>query len=335
MDAVGGGGVSSEEFPTNVDWQDFLKHANQFTAVKYEQVIVEYALYCSTNKKVLTCPLSVKMFLSHCHNTPKICKRDNKRYEHVVGQMYPQLTAELYSKLSAIKKYFECFNLKDPSESAPSIKINLAMWIKDDPKARQSPPFEDEEVEDFIAYAENSYENIIAKVAVLIYLHCAGRKGELNDITWENMKKVDYKDSSLWLITYHKEKQGGRPELSQSLLGDEISNLVFNLYANCFKEEEKVGKFFRKLMWDNKKGTLRATKMHIGKSTLSEYPRTIAHWHGKDNAAMFTNHSVRRTAATRMAENGATVIEIQVAGGWKSEKVAKSYINKSMKMKVR
>ena len=49
---------------------------------------------------------------------------------------------------------------------------------------------------------------------------------------------------------------------------------------------------------------------------------------------MFTNHSVRRTAATRMAENGATIIEIQVAGGWKSEKVAKSYINKSMKMKV-
>ena len=86
---------SSEEFPTNVDWQDFLKHANQLTAVKYEQVIVEYALYCSTNEKVLTCPLSVKMFLSHCHNTPKICKRDNKRYEHVVGQMYPQLTAEL------------------------------------------------------------------------------------------------------------------------------------------------------------------------------------------------------------------------------------------------
>ncbi len=164
---------SSEEFPTNVDWQDFLKHANQFTAVKYEQVMLYTALPI---KKVLTCPLSVKMFLSHCHNTPKICKRDNKRYEHVVGQMYPQLTAELYSKLSAIKKYFECFNLKDPSESAPSIKINLAMWIKDDPKARQSPPFEDEEVKDFIAYAEIHMRILLPKLLSLFTFIVRGVK---------------------------------------------------------------------------------------------------------------------------------------------------------------
>ena len=45
-------------------------------------------------------------------------------------------------------------------------------------------------------------------------------------------------------------------------------------------------------------------------------------------------HIYRRTAATRMAENGATILDIQIAGGWKSEKIARRYVESSNKTKV-
>ena len=45
-------------------------------------------------------------------------------------------------------------------------------------------------------------------------------------------------------------------------------------------------------------------------------------------------HSFRRTTASKMAENGATILEIMFAGSWKSEKVARTYVEKSFRTKV-
>ena len=46
-------------------------------------------------------------------------------------------------------------------------------------------------------------------------------------------------------------------------------------------------------------------------------------------------HSFRRTtAASKMAENGATILEIMLAGGWKSDKIARTYVEKSLRTKV-
>jgi hypothetical protein len=61
----------------------------------------------------------------------------------------------------------------------PTIKTSLGLWVKSDPLSQQAPVFEDDEPEEFIAYAENSAENLIAKASALLYLSCAGRKGEL------------------------------------------------------------------------------------------------------------------------------------------------------------
>ncbi len=35
-----------------------------------------------------------------------------------------------------------------------------------------------------------------------------------------------------------------------------------------------------------------------------------------------------------MAENGATILEIMLAGGWKSDKIARTYVEKSMRTNV-
>jgi len=76
------------------------------------------------------------------------------------------------------------------------------------------------------------------------------------------------------------------------------------------------------------------TNKNVGKNTLAESPRIIALWNEREDWESFTSHSFRRTAATRMAENGATILDIQIAGGWKSEKIARRYVEKSNKTKA-
>lgn len=105
------------------------------------------------------------------------------------------------------------------------------MWVKSDPLSLQAPVFEDDEPEEFIAYAENSPENLIAKASALIYLTCAGRKGELQDTTWDDISQERVDGRTVWTISYIREKQADRPEKAKSILGDEISNLAFTLYA--------------------------------------------------------------------------------------------------------
>jgi hypothetical protein len=56
------------------------------------------------------------------------------------------------------------------------IKTSLGLWVKSDPKALQAPVFEEDEPEEFIAYAENSPGNLVAKASALLYLTYAGRK---------------------------------------------------------------------------------------------------------------------------------------------------------------
>lgn len=62
-----------------------------------------------------------------------------------------------------------------------------------------------------------------------------------------------------------------------------------------------------------------STNQNVGENTLAESPRLN-----------------RRTAATKMAENGeTTILDMQIAGGWKSERIARRYIEKSKKTKVK
>lgn len=105
------------------------------------------------------------------------------------------------------------------------------MWIKSDPLPLQAPVFDDDEPEEFIAYAENTPGNLTVKASALLYLSCAGRKGELQDVTWEDVTLKCIDGHVFWSIRYIREKQADRPEHAESILGDEISNLAFTLYA--------------------------------------------------------------------------------------------------------
>ena len=105
------------------------------------------------------------------------------------------------------------------------------MWSKDDRPTIKSPVFNDEEPEEFIAYADNSPVAMVYKASMLLYLACAGRKGELHEVQWESLSQITYEDRLCWKVKYTQEKQTGRPEESEAILGDPISNLAFQLYV--------------------------------------------------------------------------------------------------------
>jgi len=68
-----------------------------------------------------------------------------------------------------------------------------------------------------------------------MYIACAGRAGELSEIMWENVRQVEYEGAKCWIFKYIKEKQDGVPEEVESMLGDEVSNMAFNLYTGIFR----------------------------------------------------------------------------------------------------
>ena len=66
-----------------------------------------------------------------------------------------------------------------------------------------------------------------------------------------------------------------------------------------------------------------------GKNKLSEVPKLIAQFLRLLNANDYSSHTFRRTAATTVANHGATVQELQRAGAWKSPSVAMRYVEES------
>ena len=272
-----------------------------------------------------------------------------KKYEDIM-----QKTGELFSILSALKQYFAMSNLVDPAESHPTIARMLSIWVKDDVPVLKSPTFEGDQIEEFCAYTENSTWHLLCKAVVLMYLACAGRIGELSSILWEDVRQVvEHEGHLVWMFSYLKENQYGRPEKMESILGDEISNIVFTLYtgifsidwmfsfisvlllsSDCFKAEKRVGRFFRYLRWDSVGDSLHATSKVVGVHKIGKVPQTIAWWNDLPKSELFTVHSFRRTTASKMAENGATILEIILEGCWKSENIAGTYVEKSFRTEV-
>lgn len=51
--------------------------------------------------------------------------------------------------------------------------------------------------------------------------------------------------------------------------------------------------------------------------------------------AASNSHYNRRSESTQMASNGANLLEIQNAGNWNSEQVARAYVENSRRIQVR
>lgn len=71
------------------------------------------------------------------------------------------------------------------------------------------------------------------------------------------------------------------------------------------------------------------TQNVVGINQVGKWTVAIAEWLGKPEPRKFSSHCLRRTAATLLAESGASLPMMKIAGGWSSSSVAEGYINTS------
>lgn len=71
----------------------------------------------------------------------------------------------------------------------------------------------------------------------------------------------------------------------------------------------------------------------VGINTMAKMASGIANKLGLENATAYTGHCFRGSAATNMAENGASDQQMKSLCRWRSEKMADTYTRKTERLK--
>lgn len=71
----------------------------------------------------------------------------------------------------------------------------------------------------------------------------------------------------------------------------------------------------------------------VGVNSMAKMASRIAQRLGLENAPAYTGHCFRGSAATNMAENGASDQQMKSLCRWKSEKMADTYTRKTERLK--
>ena len=66
---------------------------------------------------------------------------------------------------------------------------------------------------------------------------------------------------------------------------------------------------------------------------MQQYGKRIAELRNLTDPEKYTSHCFRRSAASQLAEEGATATESRTAGNWKSKEAAMGYVHSSLRMK--
>lgn len=72
------------------------------------------------------------------------------------------------------------------------------------------------------------------------------------------------------------------------------------------------------------------TRQNMGHNTISMASTKIAEYLKLPNPKLYTGHSLRRTSATILVDNGGDILSLKRHGGWRSSSVAERYIEKSL-----
>lgn len=78
----------------------------------------------------------------------------------------------------------------------------------------------------------------------------------------------------------------------------------------------------------------KCTVQTIGINKFRNFGKDIAKYLKLPNAEKYTGHSFRRSSATILSDSGATLKDLKFHGGWKSDRVAEDYIERSTSNKL-
>jgi site-specific recombinase XerD len=284
-------------------WNIHLDAMAKDSANRYRKVMANYNEYCLNN--AITNKLSgdsIYTYLNHLHET----------------DMAPTTISTI---LSIIGRYFDLVHKIDLEGENPMIRNTLSLWSKNHTK-KQARIFSLEEFHRYINIAPDDHKHLPMKVAAIIEVNCSMRLNEAHNLVWNNISlgtteiNINFKRSKI------NQNQNCK-------IIDPIQINKFKTYVNCFRREDQNGRFFRYL-----NVTMNGTKANIGENSLGRFPSKIAKFLGLENPDEYTSHSFRRSSATMLVENGATLPQLKQHGGWKSDSAANVYIVNSSRMQT-
>jgi hypothetical protein len=164
------------------------------------------------------------------------------------------------------------------------------------------------------------------KVALIIAVHGLMREKELEELDFEHFEVKD----EMIIIDLYRKKQRGPKTLQPFVITNQQCIAMIKKYIKCCPPEERQKRFLRYM--NNK---LQVQRRNIGIHTIQQIPRNIAAFLQLPNPELFSFHSFKRSAATAMAANGATIQDLKRGANWRSSTVAERYIDNSMANKKR
>jgi hypothetical protein len=179
----------------------------------------------------------------------------------------------------------------------------------------------------------NTAEILLLKAYSVIGCAFAARSCEQYDLDFEDIVKTSTTDGhSHYEIKYDRAKTNGPKEgsLVQTITGD-LEVKAISEYIECFKFEDRKGRFFRKLL--DKNGEITSSKQVIGIHSADKFGQKVAAILGLPDSKDYTGHCWRRTATTFAANAGLTLAQMKTLTGHKSDTVIQGYIDKSDVMK--
>jgi integrase len=226
----------------------------------------------------------------------------------------------LWSKFSMLKKtllIFDKFELTNWNK--------ISQWLKNQDKyhkRKKATTFSRQEIDLFLEQApDDSY--FIHKLAFLIGLYGGLRIGELGLLNFEDIEEVS--NGLRIIIRRSKTDQAGEGNVFIIPPDKTPSRCAVKYYRQYLSKIsfKKTGRFFHQ--YRNKK----VTRQNLGKSWFQQLPKTIAKWLQIPNWENYTGHSIRRTAATWVADAGVTKIQMKRHFRWKSESMVDEYVDNS------
>lgn len=185
---------------------------------------------------------------------------------------------------------------------------------------KKSKVFREEDVKKFLSDAPDRIY-LAHKVVMILGLSGACRRCEMYNLTTK-----DFEENPNSVIGKIRD---GKFESSRTFVIEPPFLEIYKKYAKLRPANTTRSNFLVKYQ---------AGKCHnqvVGKEKIGKMPKEIAEFLKLQNPEKYTGHSFRRTSTTIFSDAGASVFELQQLGGWKSEPVAKSYVNETLGNKVR
>jgi len=158
------------------------------------------------------------------------------------------------------------------------------------------------------------------------------REKELLSLTW-NCITVEENSIVIDCVSIRDVCKNGKPASfqinSKMIKSRACPVMILKIYISSFKKSQQEGLFFRRF-----KKNKTPYKIAIGKKLLKDaIVKAAKTMNYETEDIKWTTHSLRRSGATMLAENGISPEELLLWGRWNKMDVALRYIEKSRQMR--